>query len=135
MQIATGEYGYTPAAFHRLIAAEAVDAMQADATRCGGVTGFVSAHAQAQAANIPLSAHTAPALHASIASGLRDVVHVEYFHDHAIIEAQFFDGVPDLVDGYLTPDLDRPGHGLVFKRQDAERYLTTEQRFTRDGAV
>jgi len=135
MQIATGEYGYTPAAFHRLIAAGAVDTLQADATRCGGVTGFVSAHAQAQAATIGLSAHTAPALHASIASGLHDVVHVEYFHDHAIIEQRFFDGTPTLVDGELVPDLDRAGHGLALKRQDAEPHLVAQTRLTRDGAA
>jgi len=135
MQIATGEYGCTPAAFHRLIAAGAVDTLQADATRCGGVTGFVSAHVQAQAAAIPLSAHTAPALHASIASGLRDVVHVEYFHDHAIIESQFFEGVPALTDGDLVPDPDRPGHGLTLKRQDAERCLVEAKRLTRDGVA
>jgi len=135
MQIATGEYGYTPASFHRLIAAGAVDTLQADATRCGGVTGFVSAHAQAQAATIALSAHTAPALHASIASGLRDVVHVEYFHDHAIIEKRFFDGTPALIDGDLVPDLDRPGHGLTLKRQDAEPSLREELRLTRDAAA
>jgi L-alanine-DL-glutamate epimerase-like enolase superfamily enzyme len=135
MQIAAGEYGYTPAAFHRLLAAGAVDTLQADATRCGGVTGFVLAHAQAQAGGIPLSAHTAPALHASIASGLRDVVNVEYFHDHAIIEQRFFDGVPTLEAGDLVPDLARPGHGLTLKRTDAAPYLTNGARLSRDAAA
>lgn len=133
MQIAAGEYGYTPAAFHRLLAAGAVDTLQADATRCGGVTGFVLAHAQAESTGIPLSAHTAPALHASIASGLRDVVHVEYFHDHAIIERRFFDGLPRLIDGDLVPDPTRPGHGLALRRADAAPYLTDEVRLTRDA--
>lgn len=133
MQIAAGEYGYTPAAFHRLLASGAVDTIQADATRCGGVTGFVLAHAQAQAVGIPLSAHTAPALHASIASGLRDVVHVEYFHDHAIIEQLIFDAVPPLVDGDLVPDPGRAGHGLELKHSEAEPYLTARARLSCDG--
>lgn len=135
MRIATGEYGYTPAAFHRLLMAGAVDTLQADATRCGGVTGFLSAHAQAEAANVPLSAHTAPGLHASIGSGLRDVVHVEYFHDHAIIESRFFDGAPALIGGDLRPDQARAGHGLVFKRRDAEPYLTMNTRLTRGATA
>lgn len=134
MQIAAGEYGYTPAAFHRLLAAGAVDTLQADATRCGGVTGFSFAHAQAQAAGIPLSAHTAPAVHASIASGLRDVVHVEYFHDHVLIERRFFDGLPQLIEGDLVPDPERSGHGLTFKRADAEPSLIAEARVTGDPA-
>jgi len=134
MQIAAGEYGYTPAAFHRLLASGAVDTLQADATRCGGVTGFVLAHAQAQAAGIPLSAHTAPALHASIAAGLRDVVNVEYFHDHVLIEQRFFDGLPALIEGELVPDVERTGHGLILKRQDAESYLVADAQLSADTA-
>jgi hypothetical protein len=49
--------------------------------------------------------------------------HVEYFHDHARIEAMLFDGFIPPKDGYLTPDRSRPGLGLVFRRPDAERFL------------
>jgi L-alanine-DL-glutamate epimerase-like enolase superfamily enzyme len=124
MQIAAGEYGYTPAYFHAMLTAGAVDTLQADSTRCGGVTGFALAAAQAQAAGIPLSAHTAPAVHASLASAFPNVINVEYFHDHVRIEDVFFDGLPVLRDGYLVPDRDRPGHGLELKALDAEPYLT-----------
>ena len=48
--------------------------------------------------------------------------HAEYFHDHVRIENMFFDGVAQPVDGVLTPDLTRPGHGLEFKRCDAEQF-------------
>jgi hypothetical protein len=34
----------------------------------------------------------------------------------------FFEGAADPVDGALLPNLDRPGIGLTFKEQDAERY-------------
>ena len=40
MEIAAGEYGYEPAYFQRMLAAGAVDVLQADATRCGGITGL-----------------------------------------------------------------------------------------------
>ena len=122
MQIAAGEYGYTPAYFHAMLAAGAVDTLQADATRCGGVTGFASAAAQAWAAGIPLSAHTAPGIHATLGAALAGVVHVEYFHDHARIEKRFFDGLPALRAGELVPDADAIGHGLQFKEADAEEY-------------
>ncbi|SJN23921.1 Mandelate racemase [Microbacterium esteraromaticum] len=112
MQIAAGEYGYTPADFHLLLAAGAVDTLQADATRCGGVTGFVNAAEQCTAWGVPLSAHCAPALHATLASAVEPSVHVEYFHDHVLIESLLFDGVPELVDGCLLPDPSRAGHGL-----------------------
>jgi hypothetical protein len=34
----------------------------------------------------------------------------------------FFDGVRTPVNGALHPDPDRPGFGLTFKKQDAEKY-------------
>ncbi len=33
-----------------------------------------------------------------------------------------FDGTPHVKDGYLEPDFSRPGIGLEFKHQDAEKY-------------
>ncbi|WP_243064546.1 enolase C-terminal domain-like protein [Humibacter sp. RRB41] len=112
MQIAAGEYGYVPADFRALLSSGAVDVLQADATRCGGVTGFRNAAEQCVAWHVPLSAHTSPALHATLAASVESAVHVEYFHDHILIESLLFEGVPDLVDGCLVPDPSRPGHGL-----------------------
>lgn len=128
MRIAAGEYGYTPSYFHEMLAAGAVDVIQADATRCGGPTGFLLAAAQATAAHVPASSHTAPALHASLDAALPDVVNAEYFHDHVVIENEFFDGLPALIDGELVPDRSAPGHGLTLKRADAHPYLTAECR-------
>ncbi|MDQ1529870.1 MAG: hypothetical protein QOH77_1660 [Actinomycetota bacterium] len=126
MQIAAGEYGYTPQYFAAMLGAGAVDTLQADATRCGGATGFLLAAAQAQSAGIPLSAHTAPSIHASLACSVPGVVHVEYFHDHAVIEREFFEGLPRLENGELVPDRHRPGFGLEFRASDARRYLVNE---------
>jgi L-alanine-DL-glutamate epimerase-like enolase superfamily enzyme len=126
MQVTAGEYGYTPQYFAAMLGAGAVDTIQADATRCGGATGFLNAAAQAQAAGIPLSAHTSPAIHASLASAVPNVVHVEYFHDHAVIEREFFDGLPRLDDGQLSPDRARDGFGLELRASDARRYLVDE---------
>jgi L-alanine-DL-glutamate epimerase-like enolase superfamily enzyme len=126
MQVAAGEYGYTPSYFHAMLAAGAVDTLQADATRCGGVTGFILAAALAQGAGVPVSAHTAPALHATLGAALPNVVHVEYFHDHALIEDRFFDGGPELCAGDLRPDPESPGHGLAFAESRAEPYLRGE---------
>jgi len=126
MQIAAGEYGYTPDYFWSMLNAGAVDTVQADGTRCGGVTGFSLVAAQAQAAGIPLSAHTAPALHATLGSAYPNIVNVEYFHDHTRIEQLLFEGVPDLVSGALVPDVTRPGLGLTLKPRAAADYLLEE---------
>jgi L-alanine-DL-glutamate epimerase-like enolase superfamily enzyme len=122
MEIAAGEYGYEPFYFRRMLDAGAVDVLQADATRCCGITGFLRAAALADAATIPLSAHTAPALHLHVCCAAPRLRHVEWFHDHVRIEHMLFDGAPVPKDGMIRPDLSRPGHGLQFKRADAERF-------------
>jgi L-alanine-DL-glutamate epimerase-like enolase superfamily enzyme len=105
-----------------MLEAGAVDVLQADATRCLGITGFVRAAALAEAHHVPLSAHTAPALHVHACCALAVVRHAEWFHDHVRIERLLFDGVSEPVNGLLRPPLDRPGLGLELKRADAERY-------------
>jgi L-alanine-DL-glutamate epimerase-like enolase superfamily enzyme len=120
-EIAAGEYGYEQFYFRRMLAAGAVDVLQADATRCGGYTGFLRAAALADAFSIPLSAHTAPALHLPVCCALPGLRHIEWFYDHARIEQHVFEGAPVPKNGAIAPDLDRPGHGLVFRQSDAER--------------
>ncbi len=121
-EIAAGEYGYTPVYFRRMLEAGAVDVLQADITRCGGVTGFLDAAALCDAHQIPLSAHCAPALHLHACCAIKPLRHLEYFHDHVRIEKMFFDGALEPRDGTLCPDWSRPGLGLELKRQDAEKY-------------
>ncbi len=122
MAIAAGEYGYDGPYFERMLAAESVDVMQADVTRCGGVTGILAAAAMCEARNVPFSCHCGPAIHTHVAAAVANLVHVEYFHDHARIERMLFDGLPRLHDGALWPDRSRAGMGLELKRQDAQVY-------------
>jgi L-alanine-DL-glutamate epimerase-like enolase superfamily enzyme len=121
MEIAAGEYGYDPFYFRRMVESGAVDVLQADATRCGGFTGFLKASAIADAFSIPISAHTAPALHLHVCCAVPRLRHLEWFHDHVRIEQTIFDGAPTPRDGAIAPDSGRPGLGLTFKRRDAER--------------
>jgi L-alanine-DL-glutamate epimerase-like enolase superfamily enzyme len=122
MDIAAGEYGYDIFYFQRMLAAGAVDVQQADITRCGGVTGFLQVAALCQAHNIPLSGHTAPALHTHVACAVSPFKNLEYFHDHVRIENMLFDGLPELRDAELRPDLSRPGIGLELKQADAQKF-------------
>ncbi|HET8721338.1 MAG TPA: enolase C-terminal domain-like protein [Nitrospira sp.] len=122
IDIAAGEYGYDPWYFRRMLDAQAVDVLQADATRCCGITGFLKAAALCEAEPLPLSAHCAPALHMHACCAARPVRHIEYFYDHVRIEHMLFDGAIEPVNGMLYPDRSRPGLGLEFKRQDALRF-------------
>ncbi|MBS0470394.1 MAG: mandelate racemase [Proteobacteria bacterium] len=122
MAITAGEYGYTPGYFRAMLDAGAVDILQADATRCGGFTGFLRVAALCDAFQLPLSSHCAPALHLSVAAAAPRLVHMEWFHDHVRIERLFLDGAPQLNDGSLKSDLSRPGHGLALREADARKY-------------
>jgi len=123
MDIAAGEYGYDSIYFRRMLAAGAVDVLQADATRCAGITGFLAAAALCEAYCMPLSAHTAPGVHAHACCAVPAARHLEYFHDHVRIEHQFFEGSLQPKNGRLYPDLSRPGNGLQLRKRDAEKYL------------
>ncbi len=122
MAIAAGEYGYGLEYFRRMLEAGAVDVLQADATRCGGITELLRVGALCAAHEIPLSAHTAPSIHAHACSAIAPLVHVEYFHDHVRIERALFDGVLAPDGGRLVPDRSRPGLGLELRRADVEGY-------------
>jgi len=122
MDIAAGEYGYNSTYFRRMLGAGAVDVLQADATRCCGISGLLAAGALCDAAAIPMSAHCAPYLHASPCCSLIRMRHVEYFHDHARIAGMLFEGVEEPQQGTLLPNSTRPGIGLELKRADAEKY-------------
>jgi L-alanine-DL-glutamate epimerase-like enolase superfamily enzyme len=121
VEVAAGEYGYDADYVRRMLESEAVDVLQLDATRCMGFTGFLHAASLAEAFHCPLSAHCAPTLHMHVACAIPGFRHIEYFHDHARIEAMLFDGFISPKNGLLEPDRSRPGLGLIFKRKDAER--------------
>jgi L-alanine-DL-glutamate epimerase-like enolase superfamily enzyme len=122
MEVAAGEYGDYAPYFRRMLEAGAVDVLQADVTRCAGITELLRVGALCRAHGLPLSLHCGPAIHLHPALALEQLAHLEYFHDHVRIEHLLFDGVVEPREGALFPDLERPGNGLEFKRGEGERY-------------
>ena len=122
VNIAAGEYGYNVPYFNQMLKTKAVDVLQADATRCGGITNFLKAASLAEAYQIPFSSHCAPALHLHAALSLPNFYIAEYFYDHTRIESMLFDGLMTSKQGSIYPDLSRPGIGLEFKYKDAAKY-------------
>lgn len=122
IDVAAGEYGYSLVYFDHMIRAGAVDCVQVDVTRCGGITEWVRVAALASAAGLQVSGHCAPNLHAHVAATVPNLRHLEYFHDHVRIEGILFDGALDPTGGSLHPDQGRPGLGLALKNADAEQY-------------
>ncbi len=122
MAIAAGEYGWGLPYFQRMLDAGAVDILQADVTRCGGITAFVRVDGLCRARNLPFSAHCAPAVSAHACCAMETLEHLEYFHDHVRLEAMLFDGTLDPRESYLEPDRSRPGLGLELRREDAKEF-------------
>jgi L-alanine-DL-glutamate epimerase-like enolase superfamily enzyme len=122
MEISIGEYGYGLYEFSRMIEAESMDVLQADATRCGGFTGLLAVDGLCQTTMTPLSTHCAPHLHLHAATACAQLRHIEYFYDHYRIERMLFDGALAPENGELSPDMSRPGIGLELRGSDAEKY-------------
>ncbi|MGW3210131.1 enolase C-terminal domain-like protein [Streptomyces sp. NPDC001135] len=125
MDVTAGEYGYTLPYFEHMLAARAVDCLQADVTRCGGITVWLRAAALAHARGIDVSGHCAPHAHAHAAAAVPNLRHLEWFHDHVRIERLLFDGVLDPGGGSVTPGAGgAPGLGLTLVEERAEKYRT-----------
>jgi L-alanine-DL-glutamate epimerase-like enolase superfamily enzyme len=120
LDIAAGEYGFLVPSFDAWLGA--VDCLQADVTRCGGITGLLQVGGLTEAQQIDLSAHCAPAVSAHAFCGVPRLRHLEYFHDHVRIEDMAFDGVLSPSGGALRPDPSRPGLGLQVRWADLEGY-------------
>ena len=99
-----------------------VDCLQADVTRCGGISGLLDAVAFAHMHALPLSGHCAPSASVHALAAAPTLRHLEWFHDHVRIERLFFDGFLEPENGELRPDRSQPGHGLELKRADVEHW-------------
>jgi L-alanine-DL-glutamate epimerase-like enolase superfamily enzyme len=122
VSVAAGEYAWGLTDLERMLDADAVDILQADVTRGGGVTNMLRADGLCKARSMPFSAHCCPAVTAHVGCAMETMIHMEYFFDHMRIEAMLFDGTPSPEDGRLTPDRGRPGLGLELRRADARRF-------------
>ena len=123
VDVAAGEYGYHLPYFEHMLAAGAVDCLQADVTRALGVSGVLRVAALCDARSMDLSLHCAPQISAHVGTAVWHLRHLEYFHDHVRIERLAFDGVLSPAgDGVMRPDRTRPGLGLSVKDTDLERF-------------
>lgn len=122
LAVAAGEYGWNLPYFQRMLDAHAVHILQADVTRCGGITNMLRVDGLCKARSMPSSAHCAPGISAHACCAMETNIHIEYFFDHYRIEGMLFDGTLHPSGGMLTPDRSRPGLGLEFKHADAEQY-------------
>lgn len=120
VDVAAGEYVWRVADAAALLAADAVDCLQLDVTRCGGYSGFLECAAMAAGRGLEVSVHCGPHLALPVALAVPNLRHVEYFVDHERVDAALFDGLPDVVAGALVP-AEVAGHGMRV-RAGADRF-------------
>ncbi|WP_288026723.1 enolase C-terminal domain-like protein, partial [Arthrobacter sp.] len=119
--VAAGEYGTDPGYYWRMCAADALDCVQADVSRCGGTTGWLRIVALAAACNLEISGDCAPHMSVHAAAATPNFRHLEWFHDHVRIENMFFEGCLNPQCGMLRPST-KPGNRLAIRTGALEKY-------------
>jgi L-alanine-DL-glutamate epimerase-like enolase superfamily enzyme len=115
--IALGETLYHREEFRHYLERGAVDVLQPDVTRLGGLTAWLKVAALAELYHRPLAPHVLPEIGVHLACGLPHVQAVEYM---PWLFPAFMEP-PALVKGKLVPPR-RPGLGLEIREDAVEKY-------------
>lgn len=116
--IQIGENWWGPHDMAKSLAAGASDFAMPDAVKIGGVTGWLRAAAQAEAAAIPVSCHLFP----EISAHLLAVTPTRHWLEYVDWAAPILRESPALENGAITASA-RPGIGLAWNEEAVERYL------------
>ncbi|NHN49417.1 mandelate racemase/muconate lactonizing enzyme family protein [Halostella sp. JP-L12] len=114
--IATGENFYNETQFGQVIDGNAVDYLQPDVCRVGGITPWMTVAEQASAAGLAVSPHYIEPIHAHLACASDAVPYIEH---HSTVLDELLQDPVGVDDGEIVPP-DRPGHGVSFA--DADEY-------------
>jgi L-alanine-DL-glutamate epimerase-like enolase superfamily enzyme len=118
---AGGESLYSTAAFHDAIRRQALDILQPDVARVGGITNAIIVCHMAAAANLPVAPHVSPELSITVAAAVPNSVFVEYIPQMEPLLKRSL----TRRDGYGVP-FDAPGHGIEFDPDALARYTVRD---------
>ena len=117
MARAGGESLYGVAAFHECIRRGALDVLQPDVARIGGITNAIAACHLAAAANLPVAPHVSPELSVTVACAVPNSVFVEYIPQMECILKR-----PISRHGEFALPFEEPGHGIQFDEEALDRF-------------
>lgn len=106
--IATGENYYNETQFRQLVAQMAVDYLQPDACRIGGITPWLRVADWAASSGLAVSPHYIEPLHAHLACLYDNIPYIEH---HSTVLDDILSEPIDPDDGRIRPP-QRPGHGI-----------------------
>ena len=118
--IQAGENCWSPMEMSRSLAIGAADFFMPDASRIGGVTGWMQASALADANGVPLSSHLMPELSAHLLSVSPTCHWLEYVDWASPILKE-----PLQIDSGFAVVSDSPGIGLDWNESAVQQYLVT----------
>ncbi len=115
--VQTGENLWSPAQVQRVLGAQATDLLMIDASRIGGVTGWLRAAAIAHAHAVPLSTHFYPeaSVHAMC------VTPTAHYVEWLDVSSSIIETPLEPEDGAVTPS-DQPGTGITWNETAVKRY-------------
>ncbi|MGJ9424124.1 mandelate racemase/muconate lactonizing enzyme family protein [Aeromicrobium sp. CF3.5] len=116
--IAAGENEYSRYGFRELLEHEALDILQPDIHRVGGITEFMRILALADAWNIPVAPHTSWELHSQVVCCGTTAMVVEYYD---WLPDDFFAVRPEITGG-MIPVSQIAGTGVSINPASLERY-------------
>jgi L-alanine-DL-glutamate epimerase-like enolase superfamily enzyme len=111
--IALGENVFSPAAFNEFLRHDAVDVVQPDVARVGGITPFLKIAHLAEAYGIPTAPHLVLELSGQLCCAIRHASMIEDLDGGNLTELGALEEPICTADGYFTPSA-RPGHGVRF---------------------
>lgn len=114
---AGGESLYDPACFYENIRQGALDILQPDVARVGGITPAMKVCAMAEAANLKVAPHVSPELSLTVAASVNNSMFIEFIPQmEPVLKHRI-----KIVDGNAIPP-DVPGHGIEFDEEALDRY-------------
>lgn len=114
---AGGESLYHPAYFYENIRLGALDILQPDVARVGGITPAMKVCGMAEAANLRVAPHVSPELSLTVAAAVPNSMFIEYIPQMEPVLARKI----RIEDGHAIPP-DVPGHGIEFDQHALKRY-------------
>jgi L-alanine-DL-glutamate epimerase-like enolase superfamily enzyme len=125
--IAGGEHEFTVYGFRELLEAKAVDYIQFDTNRVGGITQARKVAALAEAHSVPVIPHAGQAHNFHVVMASYNSPMAEYF---PIVDVEIgnelfwyiFDGEPRAMDGFIDLKDDVPGLGLTIKEDNLKQF-------------
>jgi L-alanine-DL-glutamate epimerase-like enolase superfamily enzyme len=124
--ISGGEHEFTRWGYREMLQKGAVDILQPDVNRMGGITEARKVWSLASSFNIPVIPHSTQAHNAHLIMAHMNSPLIEYFPHHSIrsgyaFYSELFTGEPEIKQGYIELS-DRPGLGIDLNEAVVSRY-------------